>query len=149
MAVVPRTTDGQKSRAIDVDVIGTGDPCADLPPELSMEAHFDQHITSSLILRQRHCEVWRDGHIGAVHVRRPNANVVVSLVLDWQCGGDGDLLALVESVHIELVIVDADAAVGIEGLEGDLEGGGEEGGTCQVEVVDDQVLEIVPRFRRV
>lgn len=61
-------------------------------------------------------------------------------------GGDGgfgsDPLAFVGGVEDELVVVDAELGVGVVGLEGDLDGGVEEGGGAgEVELVDIGLLE--------
>lgn len=57
-----------------------------------------------------------------------------------------DFLALVGSVEKEFVVVDAHFLVWIDGLEGDLNGGIEEGWTREVELVEVSFFERELRF---
>lgn len=52
----------------------------------------------------------------------------MALVSGGQSGGEGDLLAAVGGEDLEAVVVDADAVVGVVGVERDLHGERESGG---------------------
>lgn len=146
MAILPNPTDRQKSRAVHINMIVTGNPRSDFPSEPSMYPYINQHITCRLILCQCNCEVRCEGHIGTIQVRGPYTDVIMSLVLYRQLSRDGDLLPLVGCIHIKLVVVDSDAVVGVVRFEGCLEGGGEEIRARQVEVVHDEIFEVVSGF---
>lgn len=51
------------------------------------------------------------------------------------------LLTMIRRVDVELVVVDADSGVGVVGVDGDLDGRGDDVGRGDVEVEDGRVLE--------
>lgn len=65
----------------------------------------------------------------------------MALVGGGDDGGDGDLLVAVGGVDEEAIVVDADAVVGVAGVEGDLQHGGEGVGGGDVELGDGGILE--------
>ncbi|KAK8475530.1 hypothetical protein V6N11_028175 [Hibiscus sabdariffa] len=89
-------------------------------------------------------KVGRDRDHVAVNERRPNVDLLVTLVSGRECSAGCDLLVPVCGVDVEPVIVDADSVVGVPGRHRDLETGSEEIGDGGVEAVYGGVLEDEP-----
>ncbi|KAH0469302.1 hypothetical protein IEQ34_002534 [Dendrobium chrysotoxum] len=118
-----------------------GDPAADLPPETTDDLDINKNESGVLILSYGVNKVRRDGYGDTGEERRPDVDVVVALVAGGKAGGDGDLLVFVLGEDIETVVVDSDSIVGVSGVDGDLEVGGEEvGAGGEIELVDCGVL---------
>ncbi|CAH9117784.1 unnamed protein product [Cuscuta europaea] len=83
----------------------------------------------------------RNGDVVAVNKRRPNIDLLMTLVDRRDIGVESDLLAVVRSVGLEPVVVNADVAVGVPGDDGDLDVGGQDVGGGEVEAKDCGFLE--------
>ena len=135
--------DRKESRAVSLQVVVTGDPCPDLPPETPLRLDIDQKEPRLAVWDEGDGEVRRHGDGGAVQIGRPHDNIVVALVAGGERRGGGDPLSLVGCKGVELVVVYADAVVEVAGVERDLHDGGEEVGACgEVELEDGGVLEV-------
>lgn len=117
-----------KGGAGDVEVVAAGDEGADLPlnAAVNLNGHFDAAV--SLVLGEGEAVVGGDGDVVAVDKRGPDVDVFVALVDGVDDGVVGDLLVVVGAVDVELVVVDADLGVGVAGVDGDLDGGGDDVG---------------------
>ncbi|KAL1821213.1 hypothetical protein ACET3Z_016082 [Daucus carota] len=125
-----------------MNMIPTRSEGSNFPSHPSIHLDHQQYIPAGLILAQRHPVVRRHRDVGAVDKRRPDVGVFVALVGGEDGGEVSDLLAPVGGEDVELVVVDSDFAVGVSGVDGDLEVGGEEvGDGGDVEGVDGGVLE--------
>lgn len=122
-------------------MVTTGDKRSDLP--LNAAVNFDDHVDGAvgLVLRESNSVVGRDGYGVAVDKGRPNVDVLVALIDRRYNGVVGDLLAVVGGVDVQLVVVDSDLGVGVTGVNGDLEGGGDDVRRRDGEVEDGGVLE--------
>lgn len=129
-------------RTIDIQPVLAGDKRPHLPPDPAVDPDIHQHRSGDLVLVERHADVRRHRDGVSVQKRRPNGDVFVALVCGREESREGDLLVVVGGVDIDLVVVNADSAVGVARGEGDLEVGGEGvGGAGEVEGVDCGVLE--------
>lgn len=134
-------TQRDKSGAPNVEMVPARDKSPDLPPHPAVHLQQQKNRPGILVLVQRQGIERRDGDFGAVDERRPDVDVLVTLVHRWDECDEGDLLVTVCRVDVEPVIVDADLVVGVAGGDGDLEAGGEDVGYGVVEVEDGDVLE--------
>ncbi|KAG6383796.1 hypothetical protein SASPL_156440 [Salvia splendens] len=87
-------------------------------------------------------EGWGHGELEPDQRRTEEVGLPLALVEGGDGGFGSDSLAFVGGVEDELVVVDPELGVGVVGLEGDLDGGVEEGGWArEVELVDLGLLE--------
>lgn len=125
-----------------MELVPPGDEASHLPPDLAVD--FDQeHQRSGVpVLVQRRTDEGRDRHGGSGDERGPNVDVLMALVEPRDDGSESDLLVPVDSVDVEVVVVDSDAAVGVASGDSEEEIGGEEAGDGGVEGVDGDVLKV-------
>nr|GMD86721.1 hypothetical protein F511_29086 [Ipomoea batatas] len=135
-AVLGGVTEGYVSRARDVEVVTAGGEGPDSPLNAAVKFNGDPNGAGVLVLTEVGAVKRRNGDVIAVDKRGPEVSVLVALVYRRDNGVIGDLLVVVGGEGVELVVVDADAAVGVVGGDGDLDGGGEDVGGGDVEVVD-------------
>lgn len=127
--------------AADVKMVMAGGESPHLPLDTAVE--LDQHHHHAVFQRHREFGAVIRGHrdVDPVDKRRPDVDVLVALV-DRRDGGEvSDLLVVVGGVDVHPVIVNADFRVGIAGEDGDLDGGGDDVGSGDVEAEDGGVLE--------
>ncbi|KZV15914.1 hypothetical protein F511_29086 [Dorcoceras hygrometricum] len=125
-----------------MDMIPTRRNRPDFPFQAAF--NFDRHLDGGAVaLHLGECDsvVRRDRDVAAVDERRPYVDVLVALVDRRDDGVEGDLLVAVGGVNVQLIVVDADSGVGVAGVDGDLQGGGEDVGSGDVEREDGGVLE--------
>ena len=132
--------EGEKSGTIDEDVVVTGGPATYLPPEPTVDLDVEEEESVGLVLGEGVAEIRGDGDEGAGEVRRPDVDVLMALVEAGDAVRRSDLLVLVGGVDVQTVVVDADAIVGVSGGDGDLDGGGEEIRSGEVEAENPSVL---------
>lgn len=134
-------TNGDISGAGDVEMITAGDEGANLPPHAAVDLDDQVDGAAGLVLGEGDAVVrsHRDGV--AVDEGRPDVVILVALVDGGDDGVIGDLLVVVGGVDVHPVVVDADAGIGVAGVDGDLDGGGDDVGGGDVEVEDGGVLE--------
>lgn len=122
-------------------MITAGDEGSDLP--LNAAVNFDGHFDGAvrLVLGEGEAVVGGDGDVVAVEKGGPDVDVLVALVDGGDDGVVGDLLVVVGGEGVEFVVVDADLGVGVAGVDGDLDGGGDDVGGGDVEGEDGGVLE--------
>ncbi|KAK4441322.1 hypothetical protein Salat_0467100 [Sesamum alatum] len=128
-------------RTVHVQMILPGDERPDFPPDSAVNSDVNHHRPRHLILVQGDGKVRRHRDGVAVQKGRPDGDVFVALIGGGELRREGDLLAVVGGVDVELVVVNTDSVVGVAGGEGHLEGGGEKVGRGDVEGVDGDVLE--------
>lgn len=133
--------DGDIGGARHVEVIATGNEGADFPPNAAVDLNNKVDGAGGLVLGEGDAVVGGDGDVGAVEERGPDVDVLVALVDGRDGGVVGDLLAAVGGVDVHVVVVDADARVGVARVDGDLDGGGDDVGGRDVEVEDGRILE--------
>lgn len=141
----PRTQ-SYKGRAPDIQMVLAGNEGPDLPPDPAVNLDQQKNRAGILVLHESYGVVRSDGDVGAVDERRPDVDVLVALVHRGYESREGDLLATVCRIDVELVVVDADLVVRVSGGDGDLEAGGEDVGDGGVEVENGDVLEDEFRF---
>ncbi|GLT90106.1 hypothetical protein SLE2022_080580 [Rubroshorea leprosula] len=122
-------------------MVPAGGKAPDLPPHSPVSFDQQRHAAAALFLIQQDGVEGSDGYVCAADKRRPDIDFVGALERRRDCSGEGDLLAVVGGVNVELVVVDAGSVVGIAGFDGDLKIGGEEVGSGGVEDGDSDVLE--------
>ncbi|RDX61727.1 hypothetical protein CR513_60021, partial [Mucuna pruriens] len=146
--IAPISGEPNIRRTVDINMVASRDPSADLPLDPSVDLYVDQDDAGGLVLLQRGEHEGRDGDGVGEEEGRPDGEVAVALVGVGEGGGEGDLLAPVGGIDVEFVVVDADAGVGVVGGEGGLHGEGEGvgGGRGEVEGVDAGVFECEPGF---
>lgn len=127
-------------------MVPAGDEAANFPSHASVHLDHESDGTVGLVLRQGGAVVRSHRDVGAVNKGRPNVGVFVALVDGLDGGEVGDLLAVIDGVGVEIVVVDADFAIRVTGGNGDLKVGGEEDRGGHVEGVDGGVLEGEPWF---
>ena len=132
---------GDEGRAADVEVVATGDEGADLPTNPSVGSDGDEDITVTLVLAEAEEIERRDGDVGTINKRRPNIDLIVALVGRRDGGSVRDLLAPVDHVDFEAVVVNTDVVVRVARDERDLKIRSEEVRYGGVEGVDRDVLE--------
>lgn len=116
---------GHVSRTANREMVSTRDPSPNLPFEPSINLDTEEEKTNGLILLKREGEVRRDGNRRAIKKRRPYVYILMALVGRKNDSRCSNLLVVVRCVDEEAVVVDADPVVGVAGVEGDLEDGGE------------------------
>lgn len=140
-AGVLAVSEGYVSRARDVEVVSSRDEGSHLPPHAAVDLDDEADGAAGLVLGEGQAVVRRHRDGGAVDEGGPDVDVLVALVDGGDDGVVGDLLAPVGGVDVEAVVVDSDAGVGVPGVDGDLNGGGDDVGGGDVEVEDGGILE--------
>ncbi|CAI9783349.1 unnamed protein product [Fraxinus pennsylvanica] len=107
-----------------MEVVPAGDERPNFP--LNTAVNLENHKDSSvrLVLVQGHTIIRRHRHVVTVNKRRPDVYVLVALIHRWYDCVVGNLLAVVGGVHVQFVVINADSGVGVAGVDGDLDGGG-------------------------
>ncbi|CAH9079906.1 unnamed protein product [Cuscuta europaea] len=124
-----------------MEVVPPRDDSPDSPLDAAVNLDGDRDGADILVLTEIGAVERRDGDVVPGNKRRPEVRVLVALVNGRDDGVVGDLLVMVGGVDVEVVVVDSDAAVGVVGGDGDLDGGGEDVGGGDVVVEDGGVLE--------
>ena len=120
------------------------DKRSDLPFDAAVNFNGELDGAVGLVLGEGEAVVGGDRDVVAVEKGGPDVDVLVALVDGRDDGVVGNLLAVVGGEGVEFVVVDADAGVGVAGEDGDLEGGGDDVGSGDVEGEDGGVLEEEP-----
>lgn len=121
-------------------------PCnkrPNFPPHFTVTTDDQRNSAVILIAAKTNGVERSDGNRGPVDKRRPYVDFFVSLIRRRDRCSESDLLAMVSSVDVKAVVVDADLVVRVPGRESDLEVGAEEVRWIagDVEGVDGGVLE--------
>lgn len=112
-----------------------------LPFHAPVESDHHGYGAVCLVLAEGEAIVRRHRDGGAVDERRPDVIVLVALVDGRDDGGVSDLLVVIGGVDFHSVVVDADLGVGVVGVDGDLQGCGDDVGGGDGEIEDSGVLE--------
>ncbi|TVU26827.1 hypothetical protein EJB05_29392 [Eragrostis curvula] len=130
------TTGDEEGWASDEDVVVSGGPASDLPPDAAVDLDLHDQVPVGDVLAERVGEVRGERYVGPGEHRR-------------QRRAQRHLLALVRRVHVEAVVVHADAAVRVAGGDGHLQRRGEDAGDVgEVQLLERGVLEFRCRTQR-
>jgi len=124
-----------------VEMKAAGSEGSDLPSDPSIDLESQGNGPGSGIGAQSDAVVRSHRNIGAHDKRGPNVDIFVALVCGWYGCEICDLLAPIDGINIEFVIVNPNFVIRVSGGDGDLDGSGEEGGGGDIEGVDGGVLE--------
>lgn len=78
-----------------------------LPPNPAVNLNDDKDVTVILVLAQSYEVVRSNRDIGSINKRRPNINLLVTLVRGRNSGSVRYLLATVGDVGVEAIVVDS------------------------------------------
>lgn len=136
--------DGDDRRAVDVEVAVAVRPRPRLPPQPPLYLHVEDEQPRRGVPLHDHGGVLLHGDAFADQERRPHGGDVVALVAGRERRVPGDLLAPVGGESVELVVVDADAIVGVARGGGDVQDSGEDVGVAcgEVELQYRGILEV-------
>lgn len=99
------------------------DEGADLPTDPTVNLDGDEDVAVGLILREADEVKGSNRDVSSVNKRRPNVELLVSLIRRRYGGSVSDLLAPVSDVGVESVVVDSDVVVWVTRGKRDLEVG--------------------------
>jgi len=96
-----------------VQSVPSRNEATNFPSHPSINFNHEPDGTVGLVLGEGIAVIRSNGDVSPVNKRRPDVNVLVTLV-DWGYSGVvSDLLVSVNGVDVELVVVNADLVVGV------------------------------------
>ncbi|TYK04331.1 hypothetical protein E5676_scaffold21333G00010 [Cucumis melo var. makuwa] len=122
-------------------MVPAGDEGTDLESDATVEFNGQLDCTNGLILIKGGAVVGGDRNGVTDEEGRPDVEIVVALVGRLNAGTESDLLVTVNGVDVEAVVIDSDLVVGVAGRDGDLDTGGDEVSSGDIEEVDGGVLD--------
>lgn len=112
--------EGDESRATNIEMVMARNESTNLPPNPAVNLNDDKDVTVILVLAQPQEVIRSNRNIGSVNKRRPNINLLVTLVRRRNSGTVRYLLATVGNVGVEAIVVYSDFVVGVARRKCDL-----------------------------
>ncbi|CAA3021756.1 Hypothetical predicted protein [Olea europaea subsp. europaea] len=123
-----------------------GDEGPNSPFNTSIDLDDQLNGSVGFVQAEGNAIVWCHGYTISINERRPDVEVLVSLVYRWNGSVVGDLQVVVGGVDVHFLVVNADSGIRVSRVDGDLNAGGDDAGGRDVEAEYDGVLEGKMRF---
>lgn len=129
-----------------MEMIPAGDEGSNSPFNTSIDLDDQRNGSIGFVLAEGNAIVRCHRDTSSVNERRPDVDVLVSLVYRWNGTVVGDLLVVVGGVYVHFLVVNADSGIRVPGVDGDLNAGRDDVRGRDVEAEDGGILEGKMRF---